>query len=378
VWLDGTYVGDAHLGFPRDDIAAAYGKQFQTAGWQALVDLDTVSMPGQHRVDVRVHSAASGTETTISRAVTTNGTQQFCINDHPLRYDIQHAAQDLDQTRAGGLSMMRIDVSWAALEPDAPGAWDPVYAAKLDDVVALARARGVRPILVVVSTPAWARNGSGSLMTPPADPDSFADFLARLAGHYADRPGMVYEVWNEPNQTQFWDTPEGPDPARYAALLHAAYGSIKAKAPSAIVLGGSIAFNDPGYLQGLYAGGGAGAFDGLALHPYSGSNPPDAVEDPSRSFIGAIDQAQSILASHGDANKPIWVTEMGWSQSDLSDDVRAGFLRRAVDLVRSRPNVAAFCAYTLDQEGDDAAFGLIGPSGPTQSWLSYVQAVAKR
>jgi hypothetical protein len=379
VSLDGSYVGDAHLGLPRDDISGAYGQQFRLAGWQAMLDLDALATPGQHRIDVHIHSALSGVQSSLTRSLNVSGPQQFCVNDHPLRFDIQRAAGALDEARTGGMSMMRIDVSWAELEPDAPGTWNPAYLAKLDDVLRLAQDRGVRPILVVISTPAWARGSTGSAMTPPSQPTAFGDFMARLATHYNDRPGMVYEIWNEPNQHQFWDSPAGQDPAAYTALLRSAYASIKATAPSAVVLGGSIAFNDPNYLEGMYAAGASGAFDGLAVHPYSGSNPPDAIEDASRSFIGAVEQAQTIMASHGDTHTPIWITEMGWSQSDVSDDVRAGYLTRAVDLVRSHPDVAAFCVYTLDQQGDDAQYGLIDTSGvATHSWRSYVQAVAQR
>jgi hypothetical protein len=379
VSFDGTYVGDAHLGLPRDDIGAAYGQQFEQAGWQVLLDLDVLAAPGQHRVDVSIHSALTGAQQSFSRTLISKGPQQFCVNDHPLRFDIQRAAAAMDTTKGGGMNFMRIDISWAALEPDAPGVWSPAYLARLDDILLLAQNRGVRPILVVVSSPPWARGGTGSQMTPPTQPQAFGDFLARLAAHYAARPGMVYEVWNEPNQRQFWDSPGGPDPAAYAALLRAGYSGIKTASPSSVVLGGSIAFNDPAFLQGMYAAGASGAFDGLALHPYSGSNPPDAVEDPSRSFVGAIDQAQAILSAHGDGGKPIWVTEMGWSQGDISDEVRATYFRSAVNLVRARPNVAAFCAYTLDQQGDDAQFGLIATNGtPTLSWTAYIQEVAKR
>ena len=78
----------------------------------------------------------------------------------------------------------------------------------------------------------------------------------------------------------FWNTPSGPDARAYGQMLRTAYTRIKAAAPGATVLGGSIAFNDPDYLDDLYAlGGVAGAFDALALHPYSLGNSPDARTD---------------------------------------------------------------------------------------------------
>jgi polysaccharide biosynthesis protein PslG len=232
---------------------------------------------------------------------------------------------------------------------------------------------------VVVNTPAWVRGSSGTSRTPPTDPLTYAELLGSLAGRYASRGPLVYEVWNEPNQRAFWDTPGGPDAAVYTAMLRAAYPRIKQAAPNATVLGGSLAFNDAAYLQAMYAAGAGGAFDGLALHPYSGSHAPDSTADPTHSFTLAIDNAQQILAANGDASKPIWITEMGWSDVDVPDELRATFIQRAVELVRSRPGIAAFCAYTLEQEHDDANYGLVGPAGaPTQTWLAFGRAVATR
>jgi arabinogalactan endo-1,4-beta-galactosidase len=42
------------------------------------------------------------------------------------------------------------------------------------------------------------------------------------------------EIWNEPNHAWFW--PSGPDPARYAEMLKAAYGAAKAADPASTVL----------------------------------------------------------------------------------------------------------------------------------------------
>jgi hypothetical protein len=376
IYLDGVPIKNAHYGLPRDDIAAAYGPQFREAGWQVLLDLDQIVTSGVHRLEVRVRSSLTGTESVFERVLSVASSPRFCVNAHPLWYDVGRAVSTLDRVRSNGLDSVRIDVNWESLQPDSPDSWNTTYLTRVDDVVDVAIARGLRPILVVLNTPLWARGSTGSPRTPPTDPTSYADTLGALAARYAARTAMVYEVWNEPNQREFWASPSGPDPAAYTSMLRAAYARIKQSAPNATVLGGSLAFNDTAYLQAMYAAGAAGAFDGLALHPYSGSHPPDSTDDPWRSFVLALDHTQNVLAAHGEGSKPIWITEMGWSSADVPDELRATYLQRAVQIVRSRNNIAAFCAYTLEQ-ADDPSFGLISPVGAqTYSWLSYGQAVA--
>ena len=279
-----------------------------------------------------------------------------------------------------GLTTVRLDVNWDELEPQAQGVRNPEYLNRLDGVMGLIRWYGLHPIVVVVGTPAWARGGAGSRMTPPERPEDFAAALGFLAGRYAGGPGVAYEVWNEPNQPQFWDAPGGPNAPAYARLLKPAYAAIKAADPAATVLGGSIAFNDWRYLKSLYAEGGVlGSMDGLAIHPYTQGQPPEARTDGYHSFALAVEQLGQVMAAHGDGATPLWITEMGWSTRTVDDATRADYYRRAVGLVRSWPRVAAFCAYALRQEDDYPDLGLIAPGGAaTASWNAFVQAGAGR
>lgn len=77
------------------------------------------------------------------------------------------------------------------------------------------------------------------------------------------------------------------------------------------------------------------------------------------------------MASHGEPNKPIWITEVGWSTNWISDTVRGAFMQQAVSMIRAWPFVKAYCANTLKQT-NDPSFGLIASDGtPTQSWMMY-------
>lgn len=162
----------------------------------------------------------------------------------------------------------------------------------------------------------------------PPDPATYArisaEFAAALRGTVS-----AYEIWNEPDDTPFWAT---PDPAAYANLLRTAYPAIKAADPAAAVVTGGLVANDYDFVQALYANGAKGSFDALGIHTDTAcltTDPREYYRDPNGrigrySFTGYREVRQTMLANGDD--KPIWMTEMGWSTTDAICNVgqRAG------------------------------------------------------
>ncbi len=203
-------------------------------------------------------------------------------------------------------------------------------------------------------------------------PQDYADTLAMLAARYANQHALTWEVWNEPNLVEFWET--GPDAAAYTALLRHSYAAVKAVAPGATILAGSIAFNDRPFLEGMYAAGAAGHFDGLAIHPYTAGRAPDDEQEVWFSLRAQIVEMQAIMAANGEGYKPLYLTEFGWSLDDVDEATRALYMHQAVTLLRQFPQVRVACAYTIGQ-GDNPAYGLIAPDGQaTATWYAYVAA----
>src|SRR5687767_14383037 len=132
-------------------------------------------------------------------------------------WDDASRARYLDQLAASGATWVRLDVSWAMLQPTSRDAYDLRWGVPfVDRVVSMITARGLQPLVTLWLTPGWANGGAGP-RTLPTDP---ADY-ARAAGWAAQRwAGSVpaWEVWNEPNHPDFM---VGADPVAYTRLLKA-------------------------------------------------------------------------------------------------------------------------------------------------------------
>lgn len=288
----------------------------------------------------------------------------FGLATHVFWQTLTQTRADLDRMKAAGMRYVRFDVSWRNMEP-ARGTYR--YLTKLDAVISAIRSRGMRLTMTVIDSPAWA-NGGRDARTPPDNMGDYARFVGVLARRYAARSGMVYEIWNEPNDIHFWST--GPSAARYTAMLKAAYRAIKAADPDATVLGGSILANDLGFLRAIYANGGGPYFNGLSIHAYCGNRAPGDTSSAWFSFKRSVPQFKAVMAARGRV-KPIWITEFGWSTAGVSDATRATYYRQAVAIAKGWTGVPAIGGYTLHQS-QFPAFGLVRPDGSaTATWRAY-------
>jgi len=108
-------------------------------------------------------------------------------------------------------------------------------------------------------------------------------------------------VWNEPNLTRYWNV--APWAPSYVALLKAADAALKAAdAGSRTILAG-LPNESWTALRTIYAAGGRGAFDVVALHPYT--RRPENV-------VRLVQFARREMRRRGDARMAVWVTELSW------------------------------------------------------------------
>ena len=247
-----------------------------------------------------------------------NGTRKplFGFNDNAIRAGQMSAADDAVLTQRVGADVHRLTLDWRWLEPQRGhfnwAAYDEIYREM--------RARGIRPLFILLFSPSWALDPSTpcsqwqrDCRLPPgrAHQADWEQLAAMVATRYPGAAGV--EVWNEPNETTFWET--GADPERYAELLRGAYTAVKRVAPGMPVIGGvpsnrqyasgaSITQSD--FLRRMYAAGAGGAMDALGVHPYPWSMSQTLT-------LRSLAQARAERDRAGDRDVPLWVTEIGLS-----------------------------------------------------------------
>src|SRR4051794_26409677 len=175
---------------------------------------------------------------------------------------------------------------------------------------------GVKPVFVVAGN-----NGAAP------DVAQYVKFIHSAATRFRGKVGG-WEIWNEEDAPKWWpgmppldeDHP-ARDASAYVPLLTAAYAEIKKADQSAPVIMGGLTGNDYKFLQSVYDNGGGGSFDAVAAHtdtacadgsPYGYFRDTPGGPISQWSFLG-YRSLHDVMAAHGDTDKKIWLTEMGWS-----------------------------------------------------------------
>lgn len=216
----------------------------------------------------------------------------------------------LDKLASAGVRWVRIDTSWAGIEDGYKGARNAWYISMVDYCVNQARARGISVLITLWMTPGWA-NGNAGNQVPPTNPQDYADF-ARWAATYWQGRVAAWEVWNEPDPNQsFWQGSID----QYAGLLRSAYPAFKAGDPATKVVLGGPSSNDDAWIRQVYARGTRDSFDVVSTHPYQGmaDAAPEQADDGHRWWFTHLPAVRQVMLDYGDAAKPIWYTEFGWS-----------------------------------------------------------------
>ena len=241
----------------------------------------------------------------------------------PLGIHTLHADDaDLQQSRELGAQSVVQVFAWSEIEPTR-GEFHWEYT---DWLLRAAEYYHLGVIARLDKSPGWASPAPNALDAPPDQLSDYVDFVAQVAARYRGRIA-AYVIWNEPNLAREWGN-RPPDPAAYAVLLRSAAARIRTIDPHAQIVSAGLAptndrdanaLDDRDFLRAFYAAGARDAFDILGAHPYGFSNPPD---DPrgahaGLNFLRLLD-LHDIMAANGDAAKPVWVTEFGYT-TDAAD-----------------------------------------------------------
>jgi hypothetical protein len=275
----------------------------------------------------------------------------------------------LDKIAPTGAQWIREEFDWDVIEPT-NDVWNWQ---RYDHLLIEAAARNIRILPVLINTPSWAGSSWNQI---PSNPSEYAEYTAKVVARYGpggsfwrSRPKIAsfapdyFELWNEPYLSFF--SADGVNPGRYAKLVKAATATGRAANPKAKFL--LEADQTPGgdarhtFIDDMYAAVPDlnSYFDAVAVHPYSGSSAPD---DPRGGWgFPRIADVRDKFVSHGAKDKPLWITEVGWSTCPSNPDYctseqdQAAYLSQMFDLLQSKYSsyVRAAFIYRREDLGSD-------------------------
>jgi outer membrane protein assembly factor BamB len=282
----------------------------------------------------------------------------------------------LDQAKDLNADWVRVQLRWSDMEPQRGDyRWET-----LDALADGAQARGLRLLVALGGSPAWATaSGTGGLPDNPADLGAFAGALAQHAGGRV----TAYEIWPALN-TAAANGGRVAEPARYVAALQAAYGAIKAAQPCALVLSGALVptlehdpariVDDLAYYRTLLKQGDAfrSSHDIVAIQINTGGMPGKGKWDgrsprQARGFAGYVPMFRDEMLASEEGNKQIWVVQAGYALSGeqaVAPDKQGPYLAQLFEYLRTvAPMVSAVFVRGLESSAPDADYALIDASG---------------
>jgi hypothetical protein len=249
------------------------------------------------------------------------------VADGPLLDPGTNLGAELDLMKRAGVQSVRVTFPWSGAQPYAtfadapPGAIAPFADVggvptdftATDRLVQATAERGLRLLPVVLYSPGWASHEPGNDAAPPADPATYAHYLAALAIRYGSAgtfwttnpavprmPVRAWQVWNEPNIRHYWPQPFARG---YVKLLRAAHAALNQADPSARLILSGLTNDSWNALVDIYQAGGKPYFDAVAIHPYTSR---------VRGLVQILAYVRYGMRRFHDNAKPIVVSELSW------------------------------------------------------------------
>jgi hypothetical protein len=293
----------------------------------------------------------------------------------------------LTRMRSIGISAIRFDANWDWVQFAGPHSYDWTM---LDREVHSAVTAHLKVDLVIDGCPPWAEPAGSSHDSAPAPASAvqFSGWAVAVASRYAREGVRDFEIWNEPNDTKFWQPKVNP--AFYTKMLADSYRAIKKADPSAFVITGGLApvtsnhgsLSATAFLAAMYARGAKPYFDAVAVHPYSFPALPGTYEPWSAwsQMSQTSPSVRGVMKRYHDSAKPIWITEFG-APSDgpagVGANGEAAELRAAISIAKSTSWISALFVYTWQDSGASPKtnadwFGLLTNHGRVKPAYSAV------
>jgi Cellulase (glycosyl hydrolase family 5) len=289
------------------------------------------------------------------------------VNIHLLRDD-----HSLDLAHAAGFGFVRMDMLWANVERNGRYRFFAY-----DNLLRALEARGMGVLWILdYGHP----DHGGSTPRTPQDVAAFSRFAEAAAEHFKGR-NVRYEIWNEPNTSEFWKP--SPNASEYAILLREAVAAIRRADPSAKVSSGGLARFDTTFLSKAVDPSLAASLTAIGVHPYPKTGPETIAPE--------LGNLREWVARSLGQHIEIWDTEWGYSSANAPIEAPSnghsedGRHRQASLSVREILTVGAVGLplavwYDLRDDGTDPAnpehnYGLLDSSGNEKPAIKAIRTL---
>ena len=288
--------------------------------------------------------------------------------------DIATTNKILDGIVATGAGYTRIDLDWRWIQPDGPATYDWQVA---EPAINAALAKGLKVIALPTYSPGWANGNTGNMQSAPVNDTYFYNLCYQAGLHYLPKGILDWELWNEANGG-------GMTVTNYVnRVLKPGYNALRAAATSIginpntinIITSGpqpaatdinNMVYAQVDWVKGIYSNGGKNYFNTVGQHPYCW--PLDPSTESPYNWFKKTPELYDVMVANADANKKIWVTEVGWpthtGTNSSSETNQALFLQKAYNMWNSWSWSGLFLVYNYWPDTTDAAdpeknFGLV-------------------
>jgi hypothetical protein len=329
---------------------------------------------------------ASPTPTVTTSPPTKAALPDFGVQFHGMwgSYTDTERAAVLDTLKKNGTTTVRLDVSWAMLQPSGPtfDTWGTNFVTR---VLKMITDRGMDPLVMIWMTPQWVTGSSDTLVPPTTSTqlNHWQNFLQQAAAKF---PQVTHwEIWNEANSDDFM---RGGSASVYAQVLARGYAGIKAGNPNAKVIFAGPQYVDTPWVVSALNAGAKGKYDIMGVHPYMavGNLSPDTPDDGTIWRMRHLPTLRNAMLAVGD-NKPMWFTEFGWRvgnsgtanwQLGVSEATQAQYLAKTLSMIKNEwPYVTRVYWYRERVEGNVniAGYGLIRTDGTARPALTQIPSI---
>ncbi len=295
----------------------------------------------------------------------------FGVNTHRTN------ANDIKLIAAAGFTYIRTDFFWQYTETQR-GNYD---FSEYDALMAQLNEQGLKALFILDFNNALYQPGSDKLGPSNAAVfTAYANWALAAVSHFQGR-GVVWEIWNEPNNAPFWGP--APNVHHYMAMAKAASLAIKGAHPKEILIGPSSTFSDRNtissrepnnglsFLNACFGLGLLNIVDGVSEHSY---RPRAANPETVLDFYAAM---QDLMRKHRQT-LPIVSSEWGYSRTEVDEATQAKYVVRSF-LCNAIAGVPLSIWYDWSDDGVDTRnrednFGLVSGNAERTPHEGYMAA----